>query len=207
MRTPGFPGSNSQKKEARVLLYQQALGRPRVGAAVTLAGPTPEEELDLLRNYLRWEGEQTWFVDNSTKPEVKKGLNKVQKMWPEARTDSRNLRNVLKDLPVIGFANLDFMGYMTESNLLPCLASTAQRMVSGAIMGLTWYRGRENLGCHVSARRVFHEGRDHEDIADRRWAGTLRIVDQTTKGCLKILKAVEYHNGQSPMSMVVYEKR
>lgn len=206
MKGSPYPGSNSQKRAARILLYQHVARRRRVGSAVTLAGQEPEEELYLLRDYLGWRGDQTWFVDRSKELDVVIALERVRCLWPSAWVVNDDLRRVLDRIPVIGFANLDFMGYLTDENL-QCLRSTVERMVPGAVLGFTWYRGRENLALHHSAQRVFAAGGGHEEMGDRRWAGTLRVIDEETNGRLVLLDALEYRNNVSPMAMLVFEKR
>jgi hypothetical protein len=200
-----YPGSNSQKRAARILLYQHAAGRRRVGSAVTLAGQEPEEELYLLRDYLGWRGDQTWFVDRSKESEVVGALERVRAMWPEAWTVNEDLRRALERIPVIGFANLDFMGFLTEETL-QCLRGTVERMVRGAILGFTWYRGRENFAYHRSAMRVFAAGADQDSLGDKRWAGTIRVINEETNRRLVLLDALEYRNNVSPMAMLVFEK-
>jgi hypothetical protein len=78
-------------------------------------------------------------------------------------------------------------------------------MISGGVLGFTWYRGRE-LKAHKSIRRTWRAGRGFRGN-DRRWAGVLRLIDQLTAGSLHLIHAVEYHNTCSPMSMIVFRKR
>lgn len=204
--TAVFPGNSPGKRLARNILYKHALGSVRTGHAITLAGPKPLEELELLRGYLKWPGDRTWFIDNDCSPEIRKALHDVNIEWPEAHTENRDLQKVLRSLPVIGFANLDFMGFLTENNVLPCVKLTASRLITGGVLGLTWFRGRETSH-HASFQTILKYSEGHEVLNDRRWIGSTRVIDKVTRGSLRLIEALEYHNNRSPMSLMVFQKK
>lgn len=203
---PAFPGNSPGKRLARSILYKHALGSARVGHALTLAGPEPLEELELLRGYLKWPGDRTWFIDNKQSPEIRRALRSIKATWPEAHAENKDLKKVLPNLPVIGFANLDFMGFLTDDNVLPCVKLTARRLVSGGVLGFTWFRGRE-APYHTSFQKVLRHSGGYKDLNDKRWTGTVRVIKKATGGSLELLEALEYHNNMSPMSLMVFRKK
>ena len=173
---------------------------------MTLAGHKPEEELELLRDYLEWDPRKTWFVDHDLHSTVRQALDRTRERWPGVNTENRGLLGVLGEIPALGFINLDFMGYSTSSNVLPCLELAAQKLLKGGVLGLTWFRGRE-ASHHTSFRAVLTATTDHKNLNDRRWAGTLRVIHKKTRGVLELAEAVEYQNHHSPMSLTVFIKR
>lgn len=203
-----YPGDHQDKRAARLFLYKHALSSPRVGASVTLAGATPESEVELLRDYLKWPALHTWFVDNSNRKEVLSALRRVKRLWPKVNIYPGDLRDLTARLPAIGFANLDFMGHLNSFNVLPCLKLVIPLLTPDAILGLTWERGRElTHRPDSSGMRTLREGSQYSDINDRRWAGVMKIVNNIAKGKLTVVGGVEYQNNHSPMSITVFKKR
>src|SRR5690349_721733 len=131
-----YPGDHKDKRAARLFLYKHALSSPRIGFAIALAGSTPESEICLLRDYLRWPGDRTWFVDNSEHISVLTALQNIRCRWPEARIYPGKLQDLLESTFPIGFANLDFMGHLNSFNVIPCLQLVIPNLTPGAILGL-----------------------------------------------------------------------
>ena len=198
MLSRGYPGESQSKSAARVFVYRVASDAPRIGHAVALAGPTPESEVDLMKNYLRWPGERTHFVDwardTLARSRVLGALDNIKKIWPEANVRHADINQVVAELPSIGFANLDFMGF-SRTSVMPCVQSVIGRLVPNGVMALTWFRGREVDSPERSAWDIFEAARDIPDIENRRCAGVLRLVDGWGKAQgvnLKLRGAVEY---------------
>ena len=202
-----YPGDHIDKRAARLFLYKHALHSIRQGSAITLAGTDPDSEISLLRDYLKWPANRTWFVDNSERIEVITALQHIKHSWPESRVYPGSLQNLLLEPFQIGFVNLDFMGHLNSFNVLPCLKLVIPNMLPGAILGLTWERGREMT--HLpdsSGMRTLKAGARYKNINDQRWAGVLKIVDKISNGQLEVLGGVEYQNHHSPMSVSVFRK-
>lgn len=201
-----YPGDHQDKRAARLFLYKHALNSPKIGSAITLAGATPESEIELLRDYLKWPAQHTWFIDNSRRKEVITALRRIKLSWPGANTYPGDLKSLVKDLPLIGFANLDFMGHLNSFNVLPCLELIIPRLAPNSILGLTWERGRElTHRPDSSSMRTLLEGSQYSDINDQRWAGVVKIVNKIAKGKLIVVGGVEYQNNHSPMSITVFK--
>lgn len=201
-----YPGDHAEKQAARLFLYRHVRAAPIQGHAVTLAGKDPESELRLLRDYVKWPGHRTWFVDNSKRPEILSALAGIKQSWPEANAERVNLWNIVPKLEVIGFANMDFMGAPLEKDTLRCLTEVIPRLLPKAIMGFTWMRGRE----HVNANRpssdlLWRLGKGYRGN-ERRWAGMLNAIDQIAEGSLTLIDRLEYLSNHSPMSVAVFRK-
>lgn len=204
-----FPGDHPDKTAARLFLYKHAIDAPRHGHAVTLAGTEPRSEITLLRDYLQWDASRTWFVDHDVdNPHVRHAIKAIRFLWHGVNAKFCTLQTLLPKLDMIGFANLDFMGHLTESNVLPCLRETSQRLLPGGIIGLTWERGREQLGVakHSGARAVREGSKPNRSLNSKRWAGVLKIVQEETEGRLSFVAGLEYQNNHSPMSVTVFRK-
>jgi hypothetical protein len=217
MRSKGHPGESESKVAARLFVYRLASRAPCVGHAVALSGPTPKAELTLMRDYLKWPGERVHFVDwaqdTSTRPQILDALENIKKEWPEVNTARADINKVVEGLPVIGFANLDFMGF-SRSSVRPCVRRVLRRLAIGGVMALTWFRGREKDSPKHSAWEVFEAARDVDDIEDRRWAGVLRLVEQWGREYgvhLELRGAIDYGhfptgNHGGAMSVAVWQR-
>lgn len=200
-----FPGNHVEKQAARMFLYRFVLDAPVQGHAVTLAGPEPIAELKLLRDYVRWPGHRTWFVDKDVNnPKVVRALRQIKKEWPEAHAEGRDLRKLLPALGAIGFANLDFMGWPLQRDNWDCFEQVAQMLLPGAVVGFTWLRGREQLNTQKSARLLWKLGKGYRGN-ERRWAGFLNAVEQVDRK-LRLLDRWQYLSNHSPMSVAVFRK-
>ena len=207
------PPETDDKKTARLFLYKHALGALRVGHAVTLAGTEPFAEVELIRDYLRWPATRSWFVDwaknTDTRSEVLDALRGIKHRWPEANVVHGNIIEVIEDLPSVGFANLDFMGFMDRRSMQPAVRAVISKLVRGGVMGLTWFRGRDIDEPWRSASDVHAAARDVADLNDRRWVGVLRMVDGWAKEAgvhLELVGAMEYQHHHSPMSVAVWRR-
>lgn len=200
-----FPGNRKEKGFARIFLYKHALQAPLQGHAVTLAGTEPEAEITLLRDYLKWPTQHTWFVDSSKKPEVLRALDRIPGQWPGVNVERDNLYNVIPKLGAIGFANLDFMGAPLQDETFKCFTDVNSCLLPGAILGFTWMRGREQLDWGKAAQKLWKLGKGFRGN-DRRWAGFLNAVETTSKGTLKLLDKMEYMSHHSPMALAVFRK-
>lgn len=205
LRPNPFPGDHAQKQTARLFLYRYATTAPVRGHAVTLAGSDPESEVELLKNYLKWPGNQTWFVDKDESDDVQMALGKIRRIWSDAHVVSAELADVVRTLPIIGFANLDFMGAPLTGRNMHCLAMVIEKLLPGAILGVTWIRGRECLDTHRSAQLLYDLGKGHKGNA-RRWAGFLRAMEMLSGGSLQLLDRLEYQSNHSPMAVAVFRQ-
>jgi len=175
------------------------------GHAVTLAGTDPISEVRLLRDYVKWPGHRTWFVDNDiTNVLVQNALKKIKEEWPQANTELKDLRSIIPKLEAIGFANLDFMGWPLQSDNWECFTQVAKSLLPGAILGFTWLRGRENLKKHASARLLWRLGKGYEGD-ERRWVGFQRAAEKVDR-TLKLIGRYQYFSNHSPMSIAVFRK-
>jgi hypothetical protein len=166
-----------------------------------------------MRDYLRWPGERTWFVDwardTASRPAILKALGHIKKAWPSANVVRADINNVVETLPLIGFANLDFMSNMNRESVQPCIRATVARLTLGGILSYTWFRGREVDSPERSAWDVMEAARDIPDLGMRRWAGTLRLViDRAIHSGvgLKLVGALEYQHAHSPMAVTVFQR-
>jgi hypothetical protein len=194
-----------------LFLYNHALTAPS-GAAVTLAGHEPESEIVLMRDYLRRPGSDVWFVDfDKSKPNGKnvyRALKRGKRIWPEANWVYGNLRHVLPTIGSVSFANLDFMGHLNCANVIPCLLEIFPRLVPGAVLGLTWERGREKMMYErdPGARTIRLGAKRGRSLNDCRWAGVTQTVVQLSDNELQPIGGYEYHSNWSPMSVSVFRK-
>ncbi len=201
-----FPGDHPDKQTARLVLYKYAKTAPIQGHAVTLAGTDPTSEVKLMRDYLLWPAHKAWFVDKAKTIEVTSALNSIRRLWPGANVRQANLTELVSDISAVGFANLDFMGAPLSSNNLACMSSIVPLLLPGAILGLTWIRGRENMSLHASARRLYRLGTGARGN-ERRWAGVLRAMYNLSEGELRFVDRWEYFSNHSPMSVAIFEKK
>lgn len=206
-----YPGESEDKRAARLFLYKLGAQAPRLGHAITLAGTEPQAEVDLMRDYLKWSGSKAWFVDwaknTETRPRVLTALAAIKAAWPQANVVRGDINEVLQEIPLVGFANLDFMGF-DRSSVMPCIKKTIARLAPGGVMAVTWYRGREVDAPHRSAWDVFEAARDVQGAA-RRWAGVLRLVEQwsrETGHVLELVGALEYQHKHAPMSVTAWRR-
>lgn len=201
-----YPGDiGGEKAVSRLLLYQQAKSIPVRGHAITLAGKTPEHEIILMRDYLRWPASKVWFVDNSTSLEVIDALKRVKSLWPEVNVSRADIRNVIPMLGNIGFANLDLMGFPLSDVSTTCIKALSKTLLPEALFGLTWIKGREVMTLHKSAQKLWKLGKGFHGN-ERRWAGLDRAVDKLSAGSIKMKTRWEYFNSHSPMCVGVFAK-
>lgn len=200
-----YPGDHEDKQTARLVLYRHAKAAPIQGYAVTLAGTEPASEVRLMRDYLQWPAHRAWFVDKNTSPIVIRALRQVTELWPGTNTARINLKNLVPRLGALGFANLDFMGAPLTDDNIQCLEEVVPLLLSGAVLGLTWIRGREVFGMHHSAERLWKLGKGHKGN-ERRWAGVLQAIDNISEGSLVLLDRWEYVSNRSPMSVAIFRK-
>lgn len=210
--TRAYPGESDDKRAARLFLYRYAVSAPRCGHAVTLAGTEPEAEVWLLKKYLGWPGARVHFVDWArdvqTRPRVLAALKQIKEMWPQADVVRGDVNDVIESVPLVGFANLDFMGF-TRDSVMPCVKRTIAKLAPGGIMGVTWFRDRETDEPHRSAWDVFEMARDVNSLNDRRWAGMLRIIQRWAREAgtkLELVGALEYQHQHSPMAVIVWRR-
>lgn len=210
--TRAYPGESEDKRAARLFLYKIAAAAPRCGHAITLAGTEPYAEVELMRSYLRWPGSKVHFVDwarnMQTRPRVIAALAEIKRQWPLANVVRGDINVLIEEIPLIGFANLDFMGFDRDS-VMPCVRKTIRRLAPGGIMGVTWFRGREVDEPCRSAWDVLEAARDITSVNDRRWAGVLRLVqrwsrEEGTK--LELVGALEYQHKNAPMSVTAWRR-
>jgi hypothetical protein len=200
-----FPGDHETKQSARMFLYKHARAAPVQGHAVTLAGTDPGSEVKLMRDYLQWPAHRAWFVDRANTREVRDSLRKIDHLWPGVNVRNIDLQDLAPYLEAIGFANLDFMGAPLADDNLQCLKDVIPLLLPGAILGLTWIRGRENMSIHLSARRLWRLGKGFRGN-ERRWAGVLKAINIISNGELKLIDKWEYFSNHSPMSVAVFRK-
>lgn len=201
-RRAPYPGNHLDKQTARLLLYKHALSAPIQGHAVTLAGPDPQHELVLLRDYLQWPSNRAWFVDKDKA--TAKAMDSLRRKWPGVNTELADLRKVLPKLGGVGFANLDFMGWPLQRDSWECFEQTVEQLLPGAVLGFTWLRGREHFDVQSCAHLLWKLGKGYRGN-DRRWAGFLRAV-YATDSSLKLLDRWQYNSNHSPMSVAVFRK-
>lgn len=207
-----YPGESEDKRAARLFLYKLGATAPRLGHAITLAGTEPAAEVDLMRDYLRWPAARTWFVDwardPETRPRVLAALSAIKSAWPGANVMRDDINRVLARVPLVGFANLDFMGF-DRNSAMPCVRKTIDLLAPGGVMAVTWYRGREMDAPHRSAWDVLQVARDVEEPRARRWAGVLRLVDGWARDAgrkLELVGALEYQHKHAPMSVTAWRR-
>lgn len=155
-----YPDDFDAKRAARYFLYERArrlfatVGTPS-GWAVVLAGHEAAE-VGALRYLLNWPPDQVLFVDVQPM-----GLERVQSRWPQAHTYWGDLRDILPSLEGgIGFANLDFMGYL-RPDIQACIAQVGGLLTPGAFIAYTFPRGRENAYSRRYSRLIERAARDH----------------------------------------------
>lgn len=211
-RSNPYPGESEDKRAARLYVYKFAASAPRCGHAITLAGTEPYAEVDLMKRYLGWDASRTWFVDwarnTQTRDRVLGALREIKRQWPSANVVRGDINVVMEEIPLVGFANLDFMGFDRES-VMPCVRKTIRKLVPGGIMGLTWYRSREVDEPHRSVWDVFEAARDVASLGERRWAGVLRLVQRwgREEGVkLEMVGALEYQHKNAPMSVTAWRR-
>lgn len=210
--TQAYPGESEDKRAARLFLYKLASSAPRCGHAVTLAGTEPYAEVSLMRNYLRWPGAKTHFVDwaknPQTRPRVLAALEEIKRQWPEVNVVRGDINEVMEEIPLVGFANLDFMGFDRDS-VMPCIQKTLERLAPGGVMGVTWLRCREIDDPSRSAWDILEAARDMTRAPEQRWAGVLRLVDRWARAQhirLELIGALEYQHNHSPMSVTAWRR-
>lgn len=210
--TRACPEETEDKRAARLFAYKFAANAPRCGHAITLAGYEPRAEVTLMRSYLRWPGAKTWFVDwardRETRPRVLAALDAIKQQWPAANVVRGDINAVMDEIPLIGFANLDFMGF-DRGSAMSCVRKTISRLALGGVMSVTWFRGREIDRPHRSAWDVFEAARDVASVSDRRWAGVLRLVQRWSREQgvrLELVGALEYQHKNAPMSVTTWRR-
>lgn len=212
--TRAMPEESEDKRAARVFLYNLAASAPKLGHAVALAGWQPEAEVALMRWYLGWPGSKTWFVDwardRDTRPRVLAALDRIRRAWPTANVVRGDINKVMDEIPLVGFANLDFMSYMDRESAQPCLRAIIDRLAIGGVVGYTWYRGREVDAPHRSAWDVLEAARDIPDKKAQRWAGVTRLIHRWGREAgakLEICGALEYQHAHSPMAVIAFRRK
>lgn len=186
-----------------MFLYKHAKQSPVQGYALTLTGTEPKAELSLLRDYLNWPANRTWFVDKDKSKEVSRAVSFLKREWDGVNTSRDDLRSVVPRLEAIGFANLDFMGAPLKDESVDCLRVVIPHLLPGAVLGFTWFRGRElpNHSSEIRLSSISHGFHGNE----RRWVGVLRTIDEISRGRLKLLGGWEYFSKHSPMSVAVFK--
>jgi hypothetical protein len=166
-----------------------------------------------MRDYLRWPGERTWFVDwakdQTSRADVLAALRGIKRTWSDAHVIRDDINDVVAALPSIGFAHLDFMGFDRKS-VMPCVQKTIARLAPGGVMGITWFRGREVDSPERSAWDVFEAARDIDDLEMRRWIGVQRLIfkwARTAKARLTWVGGLNYQHRHSPMSVTVFRRQ
>lgn len=207
-----YPGDAEDKRVAQLFTYRHALMAPRA-AAVTLTGTMPLPEARLMRDFLRWPSDRVYFVDwakdKNARPLILAGFRDIKRMWPAAHVEHRDINDVVEQLPMIGFANLDFMGFDRRS-VMPCIRKVIGRLARGGVMSLTWFRGREVDEPCRSAWDVFEVARDIDDIDDRRHVGVQRLVNRwacALNVTLEWVGGLDYQHKHSPMSVMVWRRK
>jgi hypothetical protein len=208
-----YPGDAEDKRVAQLFTYRHALEAPRVGAAVTLSGTSPLAEVLLMRDYLQWPGERTYFIDwakdAGAKPLVLAGFKAIRREWPGANVEHGDINDVVTRLPMIGFANLDFMGF-DRTSVMPCVQKTIEHLARGGVISLTWFRGREVDEPNRSAWDVFEAARDVEDLDSRRRVGIQRLIHRWARAVnvtLEWMGGLDYQHKHSPMSVMVWRRK
>jgi hypothetical protein len=208
-----YPGDSEDKRVAQLFTYRHALEAPRMADAVTLAGISPLPEVMLMRDFLKWPGDRVYFVDWAkdvrSRPLVLAGFNTIRREWPHAHVVHDDINNVVERRTMIGFANLDFMGF-DRASVMPCVRRTIARLARGGIMSLTWFRGREVDEPRRSAWDVFEAARDIVDLDERRRVGIQRLVDQWAREArvsLEWINGLDYQHQHSPMSVMIWRRR
>lgn len=211
--TRTYPGDTEDKRVAQLFTYRHAVSAPRVGAAVTLSGTAPRAEVLLMRDFLRWPGERTYFVDwakdTRARSLVLAGFKTIRREWPAANVEHGDINDVVARLPMIGFANLDFMGF-DRASVMPCVQKTIEHLARGGVMSLTWFRGREVDEPRRSAWDVFEAARDVEDLDSRRRVGVQRLIDRWARAVnvsLEWMGGLDYQHNHSAMSVTVWRRK
>jgi hypothetical protein len=206
-----YPGESEDKRAVRMYIYTLALSAPKLGHMVALAGTETAEAL-LARDYLKWSGTKAWFVDwardMQSRPRVLEALENIKRLWPAANVVRGDINAVMDEIPLVGFANLDFMGFDRDS-VMPCVQKTIRLLAPGGVMAVTWYRGREIDAPHRSAWDVLEAARDVLSEADRRWAGVLRLVGRWSREAgrqLELVGALEYQHKNASMSVTAWRR-
>lgn len=206
-----YPDETDDKRAARLFTYKHAAAGCRLGHMVTLAGTEPHE-VTLARDYLGWSADRAWFVDwaksTATRPRVLSTLDAISDAYPGVHAVCANVCDVIERLPIIGFANLDHMGFDHTAMRSVCL--TLERLAPRGTMSLTWYRGREWVAPHRSAWKVFQAARDVRNLELKRWVGVCRLVEGWAREAgvrLELLGGMDYYHRFSPMSVIVWRRR
>jgi len=205
-----YPGETDDKRAARLFAYKHALSGSRLGHLVTLAG-TELSEVALARDYLGWRPERAWFVDwartVAQRLAVLANLEAIRRAWPGARAERADVCDVLRRLPLVGFANLDHMGF--DHVAMESTRLAVERLAPDGTLSLTWYRGREWVAPHRAAWRVACAARGVVDQALRRRVGVRRLVDRWAREAgvvLEVLGDMDYQHRHAPMSVTVWRR-
>jgi len=199
-----FPGDHKEKQAARLFLYRHALDAPKQGHAVALAGSTPEQELKLLRDYLKWDPKHAWFIDNDRGAAVEYALERVSELWPGVNVSREDIKELAPTLGGIGFANLDFMDSPLQPDTLDCVKNVTEELLPGAILEFTWMRCREASSIRISSRMMEDLGKGYSGN-EKRWKSHLKAFDYISNGTLKLIGRWEYFSW-SPMAVSVFRK-
>ena len=169
-----YPGDSDAKRIARMAVYERVGSmqpiEERRGAAVVLAG-TEASEIGLLKEYLRWDANQCWFVDNHNK----EGLNRVHRKWPKAKTLFGDVKYVVSGVKSISFLNLDIMGYIGQDEV-DILTEARPNIEDWGMVFCSFYRGRERKGTPV---RSFLDSTNLPTLEESRRAGYTDLVRKT----------------------------
>lgn len=143
-----YPGDTDAKRLARLALYERVRSMQPVearhgNAAIVLAG-TEASEIGLLKNYLGWDPQDCWFVDNT----YKEGLKRVSQKWSDAKTVFGNVENVLKGVRNISFLNLDIMGYI-DSEETEIFRIARPHIMDWGMVFCSFFRGREKKDTNI----------------------------------------------------------
>lgn len=205
MRVGDYPGDCPAKRLIRQELYfacrraWDISGRPG-GYAVILAGPNACE-IQLLRDYLRWPKNRVIVVDLE-----EEGLIRARHLWPGVETHKGPVHRILRELPTVGFLNLDLMGYLTTQTEVSFYAAAGNIMPNG-IVSFTFYRGREHP-THKTFPRLLESGShvlEDDQLTDTnlvRWVGTAyRIQAILELRSTRIVMTEDYRSPKSAMGI------
>ena len=183
-----YPGSSdalaSEKRAAQFRLYHlHAKRAPHNGHAVALIGTDPKNTVTLMRDHAHWPGERVWLVDYAQKAAV----TKARRLWPTANARHENVLDTLRRIGPIGFADLDFMGFVTNPTMREAIAITLPKLLPRAAVSITWYAARDQVVDRLAAAR---------DIVHDAAVATGVVMGNVL--------AYTYQHGHSPMGMAAW---
>lgn len=215
-----YIGETDAKRVSRFILYDTVLRlwdastRPS-GWHISLAGPEAGEE-GALRYFMKADASQVAFVDHEPC-----GLQKVLRSWPAATTCQSDIRDLLqrKAFNRIAFANLDFMGYLTEPRK-EIVREVGRRMVDGSVCSYTFFRGRESkisanwkeILSIDSTRSTGKHGHENLALDEKRFVGYAQMLQKLLGQHVELVLMLRYdsrsgtHLRHSPMGVLTFQK-